>query len=179
MTKWRFEALWRFVLVGLAMVIAGPSLALTPDPFQSAPGPEAVKPKPRPRVAPQTPEAQPVAPAPAVAEAVPPGATVVASGAASPLNREMSWNKECEARLTPIIIAEQPRHGTLAIREETMPVPAVAAVGTSGACAGKLIMGRRLYYQSEPGFRGADRILYDVRYGNGEWHRKTVDIAVR
>jgi hypothetical protein len=40
-------------------------------------------------------------------------------------------------------------------------------------------MGRRLYYQSEPGFRGADRILYDVRYGNGEWHRKTVDIAVR
>ena len=63
-------------------------------------------------------------------------------------------------------------------KSEEMPIPKVATVGTSGACAGKLIIGKRIYYQSQPGFRGYDRVAYDVRLGD-EWHRKTIEIAVR
>jgi hypothetical protein len=53
-------------------------------------------------------------------------------------------------------------------------------VGASGGCAGTLILGKRVYYQSHTDFHGADRVVYVVVIGGGQSGRKVVlDITVR
>jgi hypothetical protein len=166
----------RLILVGLAMVTAAPSWAQAPDPFQSAPGPEAPEPRPRPRVS-QPPAAGPVAPAPAGAEVV--LSRHAPSGVAAPLAMETRWGPDCGAQSLETRIVERPRNGTTAIRDEPTTIPAKPRFGsTAEACIGRPILGKRVYYQSNPGFRGTDRVGYLVSYHGSEWHRFEVQITV-
>lgn len=68
---WHRTGTWHSGLLGLPLVIAAPGVAqAADDPFQSAPGPEAPKPPPRPHVPLPPSEGEPVAPGP-VAPAAP------------------------------------------------------------------------------------------------------------
>jgi hypothetical protein len=182
----------RAILIGLALLVASPSFGQTPDPFQSVPAPVA-KPAPRPRAAePPEPEPEPpapppaasppavAAPAPAAAAPIPPGAVPVASGAVSVIRQLNAWNPFCRALPVSVTVVAQPQHGVLAIRDEGVPIPAQAQLGSSGRCAGTVIAGKRVYYQSQAGYRGADRVVYVVVMGVGQPGRTvTIDIAIR
>jgi hypothetical protein len=182
----------RAILIGLALLVASPSFGQTPDPFQSVPAPVA-KPAPRPRAAePPEPEPEPpapppaasppavAAPAPAAAAPIPPGAVPVASGAVSVIRQLNAWNPFCRALPVSVTVVAQPQHGVLAIRDEGVPIPTQAQLGSSGRCAGTVIAGKRVYYQSQAGYRGADRVVYVVVMGIGQPGRTvTIDIAVR
>jgi hypothetical protein len=182
----------RAILIGLTLLVASPSFGQTPDPFQSVPAPVA-KPAPRPRAAePPEPEPEPpapppaasppavAAPAPAAAAPIPPGAVPVASGAVSVIRQLNAWNPFCRALPVSVTVVAQPQHGVLAIRDEGVPIPTQAQLGSSGRCAGTVIAGKRVYYQSQAGYRGADRVVYVVVMGIGQPGRTvTIDIAVR
>jgi hypothetical protein len=171
------------VLVWLATVIAASSLAQTPPPFEEAPGPEAPKPRPRPPAS-QPPAARPAAPSPATIapEMAGPEAFYsrsAPSGAAAPVIRETAIDDNCAARPVDIRIVEPPQHGSATVRDEMLEIPARGRYGTNpAACAGRQVLGKRIYYQSNPGFRGADRVGYLFNIGGGEWHRFAVEITV-
>jgi hypothetical protein len=151
------------------------------DPFQSAPGPEAPRPKPHPRTSPSL-ETTPVAPAPAPA---PPSAdeTYVRhapSGVAARLNEHSAYNPDCTPRPVEVRIVVPPHNGTATIREETLTISATSRFGTAApvACVGRPTASQSIYYQSSPGFRGADRVGYLVNRGQGEWKHVEIQISV-
>jgi hypothetical protein len=129
----------------------------------------------------KAPPPKPIASAAAVVAPVPPGAVLVKSGVDTRVGSEVRWNRvNCTAMNTaPINIKEAPKHGTVTTHDGIVPIPKVAVVGISGACAGKLALGANINYQSEQGFQGADRIVYDTLRSDGVWHQVIIDIAVR
>jgi hypothetical protein len=91
-----------------------------------------------------------------------------------------AWNPFCRALPVSVTVVAQPQHGVLAIRDEGVPIPAQAQLGSSGRCAGTVIAGKRVYYQSQAGYRGTDRVVYVVVMGVGQPGRTvTIDLAVR
>lgn len=124
-------------------------------------------------------EAPPSESAPGITEAIPPGAERVTSGVEARVAWHASWSNSCVGRPVSIKVLEAPTHGTLRINDELVPIPSRAAVGTvSSACVGRSIMGKRLYYQSQAGYRGADRVVVQVYTPSGDY-KSAVDIAVR
>jgi hypothetical protein len=145
-------------------------LAQSGDPFRSeAPPP----PQPAPHT--QAPTPEPVAPPPAALEPIPSNAILVEAAMSKKVNQEESWNKNCLNNTLPIIsIVEQPKHGALSIRQEQVRIP-----DASPRCGGKYVIGNAMYYQSAVGFKGYDRIIFDVVYPNGVSRRKSIDLAVQ
>jgi len=175
------SGLCRLVVIGLSILVAGPAFAQT-DPFQSNPAPAPVVPSHRPVVRPAPePEVPPAPPAPAMTETVPPGAHLVASGVDSGIGVYRRWGPNCEAVPTMITIVEQPKHGAITLRDETTLVPLKAETGTSTGCIGRVVPGKGIHYRSEPGYRGPDRVVFDVTLSvvNNAPTRKTIEIAVR
>lgn len=176
------------------------------DPFQMAPAEPAPAPKP-PRPAPEPPDPDLIlwqtiqaSPNPsdfetylrlfpngrfaddahahlaALRAALPAGAVVAESGVLTPLRSHQNHNKRCASRPLPLTIIEQPQHGTATVREEAVKVPEKQTVGNS--CPGALVNGKRIYYQSEPGFKGNDRLVYEYTLGDRVPRRETVNIIV-
>jgi hypothetical protein len=174
------------VLVGMVLAIAGPGPAQAEDLFQSAPGPDVPKPKPHAQT-PRPPAADLVAPAPPAV--VPPLAAeqvysrYVPSGMAGRVADKVNWDiNTCAANTVDIRIVEQPRSGTAAIRDEMLTIPAkrgtIPPTDTLAACIGRPVLGKGVYYQSNPGFRGTDRLAFLHRDSGGVWHRFEVQITV-
>ena len=197
----------RAVLASLALLVACPCLGQSPSPFQSVPAPApapapakpatkahrspddsdvypppatdtTAAPAPAPTVAQPPTPAPATAPLPAVAPA-PPGAVPVATGTISVIREISVWNAFCRALPVSVAVIAQPQHGAIALRDEGVTIPAQAMFGTSGRCAGNVIAGKRLYYQSQAGFHGADRVVYIVSQGPGPGRTVVIDIAVR
>jgi hypothetical protein len=158
-----------------ATVLAAVALAArAEDSFQSAPGPEPPRPR-APQRSPPPREAAPAAPAPA---APPPNSANFSfkarapSGVATRIHREWSVDADCTARPVEITIVEPPRNGTVTTRDEPYSLPYNPTFGTTpAACVGRTIASTSVYYESNPGFHGADRLGYLKRNGNGEWKR--------
>jgi hypothetical protein len=144
----------------------------------AAPAAAAPTPAPAPAVAQPPTPAPATAPLPAVAPA-PPGAVPVATGTISVIREISVWNAFCRALPVSVAVIAQPQHGAIALRDEGVPIPAQPMFGTSGRCAGNVIAGKRLYYQSQAGFHGADRVVYIVSQGPGPGRTVVIDIAVR
>jgi hypothetical protein len=186
---------YRTVLIAAVALIAATACARAVDPFQSAPGPgpntelqsapgpETQQPKARPnRSAPSsTPPAiapAPVSPAPsnpdlALSRHVP-------SGVPGKLEQESAFDHtSCTGISVYVKIVEPPRSGTVTIRDATGPIPAKPRWGpTPPACIGREIPKKAIYYQSNPGFRGADRLGYLRSTGDGEWKRASVSRSI-
>jgi hypothetical protein len=62
----------------------------------------------------------------------------------------------------------------MGMRDEPARIDRTDANGNPVSCAGYPTMRRALYYQSSPGFRGADRVVYGTEHG-----KYIVDITVR
>ena len=84
------------------------------------------------------------------------------------------WSGSCLTMPATLVIVESPQHGVTGMRDEQSVIPARNASGESVACAGYPVVRKALYYQSSPGFRGADRMVYATEHG-----RYTVEITVQ
>jgi hypothetical protein len=106
---------------------------------------------------------------------------IAASGIASPISNERAWDwTSCAAQTVVVTIVEQPKNGTVTIRDETMNIPATTnRAGSTGVCAGKPINGKRVYYQSRPGFFGTDRLVYSTNYGGHGTAMTVIEISVK
>jgi hypothetical protein len=188
----RSGSLWnktlRLLLIAQAMAIAAPCLAQTPDTFQSAPGPEAPKPRPRPHVPPPAAAPAPaptLAPAPSAASAASASERVynryAPSGADTGIIEERHWDhNNCTGGSVEIRIVEPPRSGTATVKEELLRIPSTNREGVaSAACTGRTVLGKSIYYQSQAGFHGTDRLAYLVSMNGGEWHRFAVEVTVQ
>jgi hypothetical protein len=170
----------RLLLTVLVLAIAMARLASAADVFQSAPGPEPLRPKAPPRAPPPV-EAAPAMPPPAAPAPMQAEATYqrrARSGVAERVIEERSWDENCAARSVDIKIVEPPRSGTATVRDEITPIPATGRHGNvSPACIGRPVATKSIYYQSNPGSRGTDRLVYLVSNSN-EWKRIEVEISV-
>jgi hypothetical protein len=160
------------VIAGLLFIATGMA-APAEELFQSAPGPEAPKPKQRP----PAPTPTPAVPAPVAIDF-----TVqrrAPSGVAARMRNEWSVDANCAARPVSIRIVEQSRNGTATIRDDTMTIPAKPDFGSvPAACVGRPVAAKSIYYQSNTGFLGPDRVGYLINYGGAEWKRIEVQISV-
>jgi hypothetical protein len=100
------------------------------------------------------------------------------SGALVSIAQERSWDRStCDPRTVAVNILDQPTNGTVTIREETLRIPdATQRGGSSGPCSGRAIIGKQLYYQSKPGFVGADRIVYATTYGGSQTQQTVINV---
>jgi hypothetical protein len=173
----------RSFLAVLVLAIGMPCLARAQDPFQSAPGPAAPRPSASPRISPHR-EPAPAAPEPGIAAPAPVNSDATftrraPSGFASKIRAEVGWTRDCAARPIDIRLVEPPRNGTITFRDETSWIPAKTDFGPeTPACVGKMILGKSIYYQSNPGFHGTDRCVYLISFGGDPWKRYEVQINV-
>jgi hypothetical protein len=102
------------------------------------------------------------------------------SSALVSIAQERSWDRStCEPRTVAVNILDQPANGTVTIREETSRIPATTPKGGStGPRSGREIIGKQLYYQSKPGFVGADRIVYATTYGGSQTEQTTINVTI-
>jgi len=101
------------------------------------------------------------------------------SGVAALVIQERGYNANCTALPIDMRIVESARNGTATIRDENSTIPAVGRRGANAAaCVGRPIVAKYMYYQSNPGFRGVDRLFYLISIGSGEYRRIGVEITV-
>jgi hypothetical protein len=101
------------------------------------------------------------------------------SGVPAKVSDEHWFDSNCAARSVDIRMIDPPHNGSAAFREESNAIPSRPRFGSSESnCVGRQINGKGVYYQSNPGFRGVDRLSYLVSVGGGEWKRIEVQITV-
>jgi hypothetical protein len=101
------------------------------------------------------------------------------SGIDARIREHQAWGPDCTPRPVNIRIVEPPQSGTATIRDETLPVSAAGShPNNDPACIGRPIAGKSIYYKSNPGFRGTDRLGYLISYRSDEWIRMEARIGV-
>jgi hypothetical protein len=87
----------------------------------------------------------------------------VETGTAATIAYGRHWNTApCVPERTTIAITQPPAHGTLRVIEERTDVPpATLRTGDTGYCAGMLLFGQKIIYESKPGFAGTDTLSYE------------------
>jgi hypothetical protein len=98
-----------------------------------------------------------VAAAPAAAD----NATVK-SGEKTEITTHMKYDTRCQSNRVNIRITQAPANGTLTSEPKTIVVPPGMERGMKqqSPCVGKTMEGVAVYYQSNPGFVGEDRVRY-------------------
>ena len=72
------------------------------------------------------------------------------------------WNASCQMlRLPTLTVVEPPKNGTTEVKPSVNRIGGGTVVGAN-PCAGRDIEGVGLFYKSNPGFHGADRLKYSV-----------------
>ena len=97
----------------------------------------------------------------------------VQSGIATDIGSVTRWGVSCEPLPPTLVLVEPPQYGVTAIRDEAAAIPGRDSSGSPVACAGRPTVRKALYYQSQPGFQGADHLTYDTEHG-----RYRVEITV-
>lgn len=90
----------------------------------------------------------------------------VQSGVKTGIAHERSWNRAtCVARKVEVIVTRMPAHGSLTLVDDMSQIPAtVPRIGSTGPCAGRSVSGKRIEYQSAPGFVGEDHVSWRATY---------------
>lgn len=72
------------------------------------------------------------------------------------------WSANCNSGAVPkATVLRQPEHGRVDMREGLFKATHIL-IGNS-QCEGTTLNGRLIYYIPDPGFKGTDRLLYEVR----------------
>jgi hypothetical protein len=103
----------------------------------------------------------------------------VESGVETVLAHGRHWNTApCIPLRTTVAIVKPP--APVRIVDEIAAVPKTTLRGGStGYCAGMLLYGKKILYQSEPGFEGPDTLSYESIGPNGLHAPYTVTIMVK
>jgi hypothetical protein len=102
----------------------------------------------------------------------------VASGVESQVGGPAAWDKNCNSLPISVTITRKPTNGTISVVDGTVQPSQLRVGSDAGHCVGKPIAGKKIMYQSQPGFRGADSVSYAVKSKGGNWST-TVSIDVR
>jgi len=104
----------------------------------------------------------------------------VQSGVDSLLGHERAWDGNCQPLPSLITITRKPTNGTMWVIQGTSTLPeSTPRGGSTGACAGKPMVGNQVMYRSNSDFHGIDGAAYDVTYANGRRQSTGVTINVR
>ena len=91
---------------------------------------------------------------------------------------EGAWNKSCLPKAFPSFQTTQPpAHGSVSLQPETFTIRHSLSGDTT--CIGRPGSGQALYYTSEPGFHGTDRLASIVTFPDGATLDLTATITVR
>jgi len=110
----------------------------------------------------------------------PPSSTVsAASGVAQQIGTAWARDKNCNAMPVSIILTHPPGNGKVFLVPATVTA-AHERVGSSAAYCGEnqQLAGKKIMYQSNPGFVGTDVVAYDVKIGSGGKFSNAVTINV-
>ena len=89
-----------------------------------------------------------------------------------------SFDRQCRRDGVPqIVLAQNPAHGEIAMREGVTKIEAVS--GTDTQCFGLQVEGLNVYYTPAPAYQGEDQLVLDVTFRNGSRRRDTVHVTVR
>jgi hypothetical protein len=108
----------------------------------------------------------------------PPVGSVVASGVESQIGRAWARDQNCNALPASITITRPPTNGKISVVSGTVPA-ARRRVGTNSRCPeNQQIVGKKIMYQSNPGFHGTDTVTVNVEAKVGSWS-DTITINVQ
>ena len=103
----------------------------------------------------------------------------VDSGADLRLSSPTFWDRACHPVGVTVTVTQPPAHGTVSVVAGPNAANPNPRFGTPGRCGGTLIMGKRVIYRSEPGFHGADYVVYHYVSDGGRRAEAHVYITVR
>lgn len=103
----------------------------------------------------------------------------VDSGADLRLSSPTFWDSACSPVGVTVTVTKPPAHGTVSVVAGLNRANPNPRFGTPGRCGGTLIMGKRVIYRSEPGFHGADYVVYHYVSDGGHRAEAHVFITVR
>jgi hypothetical protein len=104
---------------------------------------------------------------------------VAAAGKPMELYWAASVNPDCSANGTPTIkIAEAPSHGRVTINR-TGVFATFSAANVRQRCNTRRVAGVKAFYISQRGYRGPDRVAFEVIWPSGRYVRRDVSITVR
>ena len=120
---------------------------------------------------------------PAAATAQNKNANVAIRGAISGEKQKIQFiyfiNPDCtSAGLVKISVTEVPAHGSVTT-EPLSDFPAFEKENVRFVCNTRRVAGLQVFYQSEPGFVGSDKLTIDVVYPNGLIQRVLYGVIVR
>jgi hypothetical protein len=89
------------------------------------------------------------------------------------------WDSACQPLGVTVTVTQPPAHGAVSVVAGLNRANPHPRFGTAGRCGGALIMGKRVVYRSEPGFHGADYVVYHYVSEGGHRAEAHVNITVR
>jgi len=106
---------------------------------------------------------------------------IVKSGKSTIVAAWGSWDANCKGQTVNIDVLQNPKHGKVSPRVGRRTIQSAQA-GTLGKCRGKIIKGLILYYKSNAGYRGRDKMKARVTWPHVKNSRPTdyiITITVR
>jgi hypothetical protein len=103
----------------------------------------------------------------------------VDSSAGLMLSQPTFWDRACHPLGVTVTVTQPPVHGTVSVVEALNTANPNPRFGSPGPCGGTQIMGKRVVYQSEPGFHGTDYVVYHYVSERGNRAEAHVNITVR
>jgi hypothetical protein len=95
------------------------------------------------------------------------------------LSRPTFWDSACHPLGVTVTVTQRPAHGTVSVVAGLNTANPNPRFGSPGPCGGTLIMGKRVVYQSAPGFHGTDYVVYHYVSERGHRAEAHVNITVR
>lgn len=100
------------------------------------------------------------------------------SGKATAVGEFSDFGKNCKLyRMPKVRILQQPKFGRAVLRRENI-FPKVGKKDARARCEGKRIPGIKVYYTSQVGFRGSDRLKVRAVFASAIWET-TITVDVR
>jgi hypothetical protein len=104
---------------------------------------------------------------------------IVSSGVDTPISVVHFFNdpnRNCAPGGQRVDLLSQPSYGRATTRDEWTVIPEMGPRGPR-PCAGVRTLGKQIYYQSNPGYRGLDRVIFEHSYA-GYTYRGAIRILV-
>jgi hypothetical protein len=106
--------------------------------------------------------------------------STVRSGVQSVVAFSRLWDQDCHPLPVFVTITNAPANGVASVKAGLSTLPeSTPRSGSTGKCAGAIMVGRQIMYRSNPGFHGLDTMSYDETGANGDKAPITITVTVR
>jgi|SRR5580700_6718854 hypothetical protein len=106
--------------------------------------------------------------------------STVTSGVQSVVAYSRLWDQDCHPLPVYVAITNAPTNGVASVKAGLSTLPeSTPRSGSTGKCAGAIMIGRQVMYRSNPGFHGLDTVSYEEIGANGNRAPTTITVTVR